>query len=669
MHKKKEKGTKLITRVLCLALALLMVLGSIYYVIAFLVMDTYALEGGTQTNPLVAIGILYGDDAEAGWEATSTHGFTVGKTVITNTVRSFDPIWELPNTAVTAAIDYNLSRYGGAYHKEFSGNYSIGMYHIEAGGVINDRATAEKMVERIKGLSGGYSVFPGYINGTYRVYVGDFSTREKAESALNGLSSLKSSYSTRIVGTANSTVSIIDHTTNTVLFEYDCGTDSYVGLEPISTGYETAYTRSSLNYLYPGVMVFRRYINSYVDGIEAINLLDMETYITGVIPWEIGNSWAYEVQRVFAIAARTFVAGNSRRHFKESGFDICPGQHCQAYRGCSRTNETVIGAVIATKGMIVSYQGKTALIAYCSSMGGETVASGDAWVSTYDYLKSIKTPWEQYSDYENGLWCFEVSPYDLCTYLYNKGYTQLSSGYISDIKINSYAGDTSYVYSITFTDSQGHQATITKTDTIRDALYRFVHSANFVVGKGYVTQSYDVVTNLEVSIAGVASGPTGPAYPDLFDQLSLSEPITAMTGDGMMTGTSDSLVAITSYGRRAITSETASVLTASGYQSLVEKITEGSLPPPSYTHNIDILNPGELTPTDLKILADTHTVTKTYYASNSENYVFAGKGFGHGVGLSQYGALDLANAGVPAELIISTYFPGTELINIAQLKH
>ncbi|MBQ7011460.1 MAG: hypothetical protein IJN63_07105, partial [Clostridia bacterium] len=102
---------------------------------------------------------------------------------------------------------------------------------------------------------------------------------------------------------------------------------------------------------------------------------------------------------------------------------------------------------------------------------------------------------------------------------------------------------------------------------------------------------------------------------------------------------------------------------------LVEKITEGSLPPPSYTHNIDILNPGELTPTDLKILADTHTVTKTYYASNSENYVFAGKGFGHGVGLSQYGALDLANAGVPAELIISTYFPGTELINIAQLKH
>jgi len=654
----------------CFVLAALMLLGSLYYVIAFMAYDAYALEGGTQTNPLITVGISYGEDAEAGWEATSTHGFILGKSVITDSVRSFEEIWELPNRSVTVAIDYNLSRYGGAYHKEFNSNYAIGMYHIEAGGVIYSRSAAETAVENVRSLIGGaYSVFAGYINGTYRVYVGDFSTREKAETALNGMTALRSSYATRIIGTGNTTVSVIDHSSNTVLFEYDCGTDSYLGLEPISDGYETAYTRSSLNYLYPGVMVFRRYISDYLDVIEAINLVDMETYITGVLPWEIGNLWAYEVQRVFAIAARTFVAGNSRRHFRESGFDICPSQHCQAYRGCSRTNETVIGAVMATKGMVVSYQGKTALIAYCSSMGGETVAVKDAWVGHLDYLTSIKTPWEQYADYENGVWHFEVSPYTLASYLYNKGYTQLSSGYISSVKINSFAGDTGYVYSITFTDSQGHSATVTSTDGVRNALQRYVHSANFVVGQGSVTQTYEVVTNLEVSIAGVASGPTGPAYPDLFDQISLDAPVTVITSEGIKSGTSDTLVAITSYGRRAITSDSASVLTASGYETLVEKIKEGTLPPPSYSPNIDILNPGELTPTDLTVNAQTKSVSKTHYASSSENYIFAGKGFGHGVGLSQYGALDLANAGVPAELIISTYFPGTELINISQLKH
>ena len=42
-------------------------------------------------------------------------------------------------------------------------------------------------------------------------------------------------------------------------------------------------------------------------------------------------------------------------------------------------------------------------------------------------------------------------------------------------------------------------------------------------------------------------------------------------------------------------------------------------------------------------------------------YVFDGKGSGHGIGLSQYGAKYMADAGFSYEEIISTYFPGTEL--------
>ncbi len=667
---KHERRKRALTRALCFALALLMVLSSIYYVFAFLIFEASALEGGTEVNPLITVGITFDDDAEAGWQATSTNGFLLGRAVIADSGRGFEEVWEVPNHSVTVAIDYNLSRYGGAYHKEFNSNYAIGMYHIEAGGRIATRSQAEQIVNRVKDLIGGaYSVFPGYINGTYRVYIGDFSTKERAENALQSLSALRSSYDTRVIGTGDTTVSVIDHTTNTVLFEYDCGTNSYLGLEPIQIGYETSYTKSSLNYLYPGVMVFRREIEGSRDVIEAINLVDLETYVTGVIPWEIGNYWAFEAQRVFAIAARTYYVKNSRSHFKYDGFDLCPNQHCQAYLGCSRTNETVIGAVEATRGMVVSYQGKLADVFYCSLMGGESVAVKDVWGSSRDYLTYVKTPWEQYADYPGGVWQYEVSPKELADYLASKGYTQFSGQKIASISINSFAGNTSYVYSITLTDTAGHTQTFTKTDSIRTALQRYVHSANFVVGKGYVTQSYEVVTNLEISVAGVAQGPTGPAYPGLFDQVELDSPITVITGDGVKTGTNETLIAATSFGRRAITNETASVLTDDGYKSLVQKIKDGSLPPPSYSPNIDILNPGELTPTDLTVNAQTATVTKTYYASSSENFIFAGKGHGHGTGISQYGTLDLANAGVPAELIISTYLPGTELISIAQLKN
>lgn len=48
----------------------------------------------------------------------------------------------------------------------------------------------------------------------------------------------------------------------------------------------------------------------------------------------------------------------------------------------------------------------------------------------------------------------------------------------------------------------------------------------------------------------------------------------------------------------------------------------------------------------------------------TEVYAFDGQGYGHGVGLSQFGNRDMANAGFTYEVILNTYFPGTELTNI-----
>ncbi|MGK7932426.1 MAG: SpoIID/LytB domain-containing protein [Microcystaceae cyanobacterium] len=42
-------------------------------------------------------------------------------------------------------------------------------------------------------------------------------------------------------------------------------------------------------------------------------------------------------------------------------------------------------------------------------------------------------------------------------------------------------------------------------------------------------------------------------------------------------------------------------------------------------------------------------------------YIFVGGGFGHGVGLSQFGSYNLANLGWSAERILSFYYPGTQI--------
>ena len=43
---------------------------------------------------------------------------------------------------------------------------------------------------------------------------------------------------------------------------------------------------------------------------------------------------------------------------------------------------------------------------------------------------------------------------------------------------------------------------------------------------------------------------------------------------------------------------------------------------------------------------------------------FAGRGFGHGVGMSQWGAYQLAEDGKSAREIIATYFPGVEIVEL-----
>ncbi|MGC1396104.1 MAG: amidase, partial [Coleofasciculaceae cyanobacterium] len=44
-----------------------------------------------------------------------------------------------------------------------------------------------------------------------------------------------------------------------------------------------------------------------------------------------------------------------------------------------------------------------------------------------------------------------------------------------------------------------------------------------------------------------------------------------------------------------------------------------------------------------------------------KGYAFVGGGFGHGVGLSQYGSHNLAKIGWSGEKILSFYYPGTQL--------
>ncbi len=58
-----------------------------------------------------------------------------------------------------------------------------------------------------------------------------------------------------------------------------------------------------------------------------------------------------------------------------------------------------------------------------------------------------------------------------------------------------------------------------------------------------------------------------------------------------------------------------------------------------------------------------HTLRSTFFQAQREGntYRFEGKGFGHGVGLSQYGALEMARQGHNYQQILAFYYPGTTI--------
>lgn len=63
----------------------------------------------------------------------------------------------------------------------------------------------------------------------------------------------------------------------------------------------------------------------------------------------------------------------------------------------------------------------------------------------------------------------------------------------------------------------------------------------------------------------------------------------------------------------------------------------------------------------LRLKEQLFVINKRYSGSTVSSYTFTGRGWGHGVGMCQYGAYGLAKMGVKADAIIKHYYTGVEL--------
>jgi stage II sporulation protein D len=128
----------------------------------------------------------------------------------------------------------------------------------------------------------------------------------------------------------------------------------------------------------------------------------LQEYLVGVVAGEMPASFPLEALKAQAVAARSYTLYCAASH-KHPEADVCtdPGC-CQAWQGEERLRESwggdyeenltrIRGAVEATEGEALSYQGEPVFAAFHSSSAGATEDCGAVW-SPRPYLISVESP-------------------------------------------------------------------------------------------------------------------------------------------------------------------------------------------------------------------------------------------------------------------------------------
>jgi len=372
--------------------------------------------------------------------------------------------------------------------------------------------------------------------------------------------------------------------TNKILFEYDCGSGTGLAVVPKPENEEKPETWFK-GFRYNGGFQYLRLTGK---DLTVINYVDIEDYVKGIVPYEMDPSWPIEALKAQALCARTYGASHIGLH-KSYGFDLCNTVCCQVYQGQNRATEISNGAVDATAGQYILYDGQFCKTFFHSSDGGATEDSENVFHEALPYIRGVRDDYEKTVNTGYSNWSFTYTADEITWILQAKGYN--CGNIVSITPTYTAMGN---IYSLKFTDDNGRNWTFSKYDAscilYSSTLKKYTYSMRFRIetpgGSGTV---------LCINNANNTVEDPGTLY-----AIGSGEYIASLGGTGEVT-----------------------VLTGAGLE-------------------------------DIKISGGSATLS-------ADSYIVSGSGWGHNVGMSQYGAKAMANLGYTYEDIIKFYYTGVTI--------
>lgn len=386
-------------------------------------------------------------------------------------------------------------------------------------------------------------------------------------------------------------------------------------------------------------------ITSYNGKLALINQLSFEHYLYSVVSSELGAAWPLEALKAQSVTARTYAIKQGMKykiaHVSDTTFE-------QAYHGKGREFPQAVDAVEATSGEVIMDINGIIEPFYSSNSGGVTAEVLEAWGNPVSYVKSVASP-DKIAQKDKPIW-YRI--------MLDDGRTAYISSDYAILTEYKNAADLPYI------EVTGMGVNIRLAPRVEESENAPIAKAN--AGDRYVWIGQDIQSNaynwirgpysadlLKASINSRANTVIKGSLQTLkITERGASKRVTGMTANGQKIELTN---ADTFRGAmNGLPSTMFDVEETGRYTILGAKGKTRELPEASGAIHVQSRQ------------QTNQLMLNEYYVMNAEKQVrsvtknpafrFIGLGFGHGLGMSQYGSLALAEQGYDYVGILQHYY-------------
>lgn len=335
---------------------------------------------GNSTGALVFANLLNAD-------ASAVTGYRFG---FYDDALEFVSLASTQEKALSMVKTTNIYRVGESYYDaKPSGDYELlGCYHLQLPFAFAAYEEARALADST------LNSFVSWVDGVYYVRSGSYATFDEAKAAAEAEPAANWSVAyTSVYG-----INVVKTGTCQILFQFDGGQAKPLGVVPGIETNEGAVTWFK-GFKYQGGFRYER-----VGGgnLVVVNIVDVDTYVKGVVPYESNKLWPLETLKAQALCAKNYGLINRNKH-NGYNFDLCNTTDCQVYYGLGSNKESFQPSALSDqavdeiKGMYVWYGDRLAHTYFYSSNGGGSEDSSKVWGSnqaSYPYLIGVTDPYE-----------------------------------------------------------------------------------------------------------------------------------------------------------------------------------------------------------------------------------------------------------------------------------